>query len=114
MPTAYCLLLSSLRGGLDGLEYPVQKELLGQRPFDRGLLVDNGLGDGVNAVLSRQVRKLGRLDAIGRDEVVLHSEAVGQAHGLGTVGSGGSDENFEVYGLRHVAELFLALRAESR
>src|SRR5947209_19601043 len=111
-PAAYCLLLSFfLCSGLDGLQYPLQKELLGQRPFDPGLLVDHGLRDGVNAVLSRQVRKLGRLDAVCRDEFVLHGEAVGQAHGLGAMGSGGSDEDFEVEGLRHVAELFLALRA---
>src|SRR6266571_2115678 len=115
LPTAYCLLLSSvLCGGLDGLQDSVQKELLGQRPLDRGLLVDHGLGDGVNAVLSCQVGKLGRLDAIRRDEVVLHGEAVGQAHGLGAVGSSGSDEDFEVYRLCYVAELLLAFRAESR
>src|SRR2546422_8341886 len=75
LPTAYCLLLSSvLCGGLEGLQDSVQKELLGQRPLDRGLLVDHGLGDGVNAVLSRQVRKLGRLDAIRRDERASRSE----------------------------------------
>src|SRR6266567_957928 len=85
---AYRLLLSFvLRGGLDGLQYPVQKELLGQRPFDRSLLVDNGLRHSVNAVLSGQVRELGCLDAVCRDEVVLHGEAVGQAHGLGAMGS---------------------------
>src|SRR5437660_1221754 len=112
-PAAYCLLLSFfLCSGLDGLQYPLQKELLGQRPVDRGLLVDDGLRDGVNAVLPCQVRKLGRLDAIGRDEVVLHGEAVGQAHGLGAVGSSGSDEDFEVDGLSDLTELLLAFRVE--
>src|SRR6266566_8095201 len=114
-PAAYCLLLSFvLCSGLDGLQDPLQKELLGQRPVDRSLLVDDGLRDGVNAVLSCQVRELGGLDAVCRDAVVLHGEAVGQAHGLRAMGSSGSDEDFEVDGLGDLTELLLAFRAQSR
>lgn len=103
-----------LSRGLDRLQDPVQEELLRQGAFDERTFVDDRFGYGVDAVAVREVGELGSFDAVGGDEVALEREAVCQAHGLGTVRSGGGDEDFQVHGRGQLTQLFLALGAQAR
>jgi hypothetical protein len=82
--------------------------------FKRMFLVDHRFGNGVDAITGDEVRKLGGLDAIGRDVLAFHRELVGQADRPGTVRSRGGDKNFEVDRLAEVGELFPALRGQTR
>lgn len=85
-----------------------------QRTFERMLLVDHRFGHGLDAILCDQVRKLGGLNAIGRDVLAFHRELVGQANRPRTVRSRGRDKNLEVDRLAEAGKLFPALCSQAR
>lgn len=74
----------------------IQETLLRQGPFDRETSVDQGFGNGVDAISGRPFRKLRSLDGVCADVVILDRELIGEAHGPRTVRSSGSNEDFEV------------------
>jgi len=71
--------------------------------FNHLTLVDHRARDGVNPVLRSQVRKLGGLNAVGANVIVLQGEAVSQAYRPRAVRSSWRDENLEVDGLGYLA-----------
>ena len=82
----------------------IYEELLRQRPFNIKTFIDDGLRNGVDAILGRPIGELRGLDPVGAHVVILYGELVRQAHGPRTVRSGGGDEDFEVEGLGQLSE----------
>ena len=98
---------------LDASQDFVQEVLLGQRPFDRKTLIDNGFRNRLDAVFGRVIGELCSLDTVGADVVILHGELIRQAHGPRTVRSGGSDEHLEVEGLAQLGEFVSTVDLEA-
>ena len=95
-------------GRLEGGENSLQKEFLLHRTFNIFLTIDHRLRNCINSVSARDIRELGGLNGVGRDEFAFHRKAVGQADRLGAVRSGRRDEDLKVQRLSDAAELFLA------
>jgi len=68
----------------------------------------------MHAISASKVRELGGLNAIRPHQVILQREAMSQAHGLRTVGSGGSDEDLKVHRLAEFRQSLPIFRFESR
>lgn len=83
---------------------------LRHRTFNRLLVVDDCLGHCVDAVLSGRFREFSCFNAVGRNEITFYRELVRQADRPRTMGSRGSDENFQVNRLVHAAEFLFAFR----
>jgi hypothetical protein len=101
--------LAAVRG-TSRVEHSFQEVPFGHRSLDRLLVVDDGLGDGVDAVLIRSIRKFRGFNAIGRNQVVLHCKLVGQAHRPWAVRSGGRDKDFQMDRLADSGKLLLGFR----
>ena len=83
----------------------VQEEFLRKRPFHGACFIDHSLRYRVHPVSAGEVRELRGLNTVRLDQLALQGEAVSQAHGLRTVGSGGGDEDLEVHGLGDLRKL---------
>ena len=91
----------------------IQEEFLRKHPFHGACFIDHCFRNGVHPVSAGEVRELRGLNAVRLDQLALQSEAVSQAHGLRTVGSGGGDEDLQVYGLGDVRQLLLVFGLQS-
>jgi len=105
--------LSPAVRGLKAFQDFIQETLLRQGPVDSKTPVDQGLGNGADAIVVRQVGKLRGLDGVRADMVILDGELIGEAHGPWTVWSGGSDEDFQVEGAAQLCQLVSACGQET-